>query len=352
MIITILALAACSSIEPMDIAVDDNVNSADQWEPSGTIDETDPDNEDGDEDGYTPNDGDCNDNNDAVNPGADEVCNGTDDDCDGVADENDVCEDGEEPAIDFDGDGYNEDVDCDDYDPNSYPGASEVCDDADNDCDGSTDEGDVCTDEEEPGPVDNDGDGYTEDVDCDDNDSNTHPGATEDCDGVDNDCDGDMNDEWNVCYATVYRHKSDSSETRCWSVNTTATPSYCDGYSYEREAFVIAKQQFDGNVKLYSCYTGADEGYWYDQIFTTDSSDRSALMSAGYICSTVGYTWDAGDGPATGLSPFSTCDVARYVWDESAGVGNGHVFTVADSTADLEYESHPFSVESNHTCTL
>jgi hypothetical protein len=41
---------------------------------------------------------------------------------------------------DLDDDGYNVDEDCDDLDPEVYPGAIEICDDAiDNDCDGDTD---------------------------------------------------------------------------------------------------------------------------------------------------------------------------------------------------------------------
>ncbi|MFT4627583.1 MAG: hypothetical protein ACI8PZ_006269 [Myxococcota bacterium] len=40
-----------------------------------------------------------------------------------------------------------------------------------------------------PGPVDADGDGYLSDEDCDDGDASVHPGALELCDGMDTDCD-------------------------------------------------------------------------------------------------------------------------------------------------------------------
>lgn len=37
--------------------------------------------------------------------------------------------------------------------------------------------------------IDNDGDSYSSDVDCDDTDRDIYPGADEYCDGIDNDCD-------------------------------------------------------------------------------------------------------------------------------------------------------------------
>jgi uncharacterized protein (TIGR03382 family) len=92
------------------------------------------------------------------------------------------------PKEDWDGDGQSLlEGDCNDDDPTVYAGAEELCDDKDNNCDGVIDEG--C---EEPvvDPEDKDGDGYLDDVDCNDNNATSYPGAEELCDFEDNNCDG------------------------------------------------------------------------------------------------------------------------------------------------------------------
>jgi hypothetical protein len=55
---------------------------------------------------------------------------------------------------DDDGDGYTErEGDCDDSDPDRHPGAIEICNEIDDDCDGEIDEGGVCPScEDEPPP--------------------------------------------------------------------------------------------------------------------------------------------------------------------------------------------------------
>jgi hypothetical protein len=182
-----------------------------------------------------------------------EVCDGLDNDCNGLVDDGDVC-----PfCTDNDQDGYGDpassvcdhpELDCDDGDANINPGATELCDGVDNDCDGQTDEGYnvgescsagvgeceasgsyVCTqdglgtecdavpgepsqevcdflDNDCDGEIDNgfdqDGDGYTTcEGDCDDSNVEINPAAEEICDNqIDDDCDGDVDYDDLECF--------------------------------------------------------------------------------------------------------------------------------------------------------
>ena len=111
--------------------------------------------------GYVPVTGDCNDNDAAVFPGAIEVCDGVDNDCNGLAD---------------------------DEDPNTdYTGIPEVY--RDNDADGVGSADDPLTACTVPS-------GYvTSSGDCDDDEPLASPELSEVCnDGIDNDCDGTAND--------------------------------------------------------------------------------------------------------------------------------------------------------------
>ncbi|MGM0577006.1 MAG: putative metal-binding motif-containing protein [Myxococcota bacterium] len=144
-----------------------------------------------DGDGWTVDDGDCNDFDSSVHPGAEEPCCqepiGSEDrlekcdrNCNGDVDE--FCD-----ANDADGDGFAPPNDCDDTDPLVYPEAPEKCGDGiDQDCFG----GDVACD----GVTDADGDGWSPPADCDDSDPAVNPEAAEICDAVDNDCDGDTDE--------------------------------------------------------------------------------------------------------------------------------------------------------------
>jgi len=178
--------------------------------------------------GYVPNNTDCDDSNDIVYPGAPEECDFLDNDCDGEVDDGVT----NEWYADADGDGFGDPdmpaegcaeptghvhdaTDCDDTQATVYPGAEEVCDELDNDCDGGVDEMVTTTYYQD---VDGDGwgdptsvvdacfepPGYAETPgDCDDTESTVHPGASELCNLVDDDCDG-VTDEDPIDGTTYY----------------------------------------------------------------------------------------------------------------------------------------------------
>jgi hypothetical protein len=177
--------------------------------------------------GYAANNDDCDDIDLNINPAALEICDDLDNDCNGIVDDDDILL-FEVYYPDLDEDGYGsfassetdceipegfvtDPSDCDDDNPGINPGAPEICDGFDTNCDG-------LIDNEASGSktwyLDEDGDGYgTDDSllttcdtpgadyvqdqggDCDDDAEGTfsfqvNPGAVEICDGIDNNCDG------------------------------------------------------------------------------------------------------------------------------------------------------------------
>ena len=177
--------------------------------------------------GYVAQSGDCNDNNKEIYPGAKEKCNEVDDNCNGYTDEGFIKK---SFFKDNDKDGYGgvsskqsctagtgyvaKGGDCNDYNKNIHPYATELCNLIDDDCNGIKDDklkklkmykdndGDgfaaknAITQEKCDVPVgwalpkDVDGD-KKNDWDCDDSDVTVYPGAPTKCgDGKDNNCDG------------------------------------------------------------------------------------------------------------------------------------------------------------------
>jgi len=276
--------------------------------------------------GYADEDGDgapacedCDDADPLAAPGLDEVCDGIDNDCDGDTDQDaldaatfygDADEDGyggtafrveacEAPP------GYVETADdCDDLDPDSHPGADEVCDEADNDCDGEIDEDTRVT-----WYADTDGDGYGDAAaptgacdrprghvdnagDCDDTTATTNPASFEVCDGADNDCDGSIDEAGALGGATWY---ADSDGDGFGTVS--ATVSACDmpsGYA------AVATDCDDGAAAINP-----------DAAETCDDADNDCDGAIDEADATDASTWYAdsdGDGYGDASAATVACD--------------------------------------------
>ncbi len=188
--------------------------------------------------GYVENRTDCNDDpttGSAIHPGAVEACDGVDNDCNGTIDTGllvqcypdtdndgyttagatptDVCPVGGRqfvggcPNFSTNIPGVAPSIDCAPTISTQSPGAIEVCNRIDDNCDGAIDEGVVGT-----FYPDGDGDGYGDptgttvsscgvpfgysvnNADCDDLTARRRPGLAETCDGLDNDCNSVVDD--------------------------------------------------------------------------------------------------------------------------------------------------------------
>lgn len=171
--------------------------------------------------GYVGGAGDCDDAAATVNPGEREACDGRDEDCSGTADDPHWYLDADVDAFGLADnwevactapDGRVElGTDCDDGNAAINPAAREVCDDldADEDCDGLSDDLDANVTGTLPAYRDDDADGHGASTravaaaceladgyawagdDCDDGEATVHPGVAEVCyDGLDQNCDG------------------------------------------------------------------------------------------------------------------------------------------------------------------
>ena len=397
----LLVLAfACTDEKPDDGTTDDVTGTTDGLT-------------DADGDGFS-GDEDCSDSDASINPGATEVCNGIDDNCDGVVDEGVM----QTFYADADGDGFgdpdtaieacsapadhtNSATDCDDTDADVFPGATEVCDGLDNNCDGTEDEG-----VGGEWAYDLDGDGFgdpdntvtgceapdntvdlADATDCDDSAGDVFPGALEVCNEIDDNCDEVVDegvqstyyidtdgDGWGALSPTTDACAEPEGYSAlpgdCDDSNAHVSPDAtevcneidddCDSDVDEPDAADAltwyADRDTDGYGDLSNTAPGctAPSGYIADN---TDCDDAAILVNPGAdeICNTIDDDCDGlvDDDDADRLTSSAT---AWYADDDTDGYGDAADLTyaciqpsgtVTDATDcdDADDDIHPAATE-------
>ena len=369
--LVLLALAACKPpiSKPIDTGKDSAVDSV-------------PIEMDEDGDGYLTSEGDCDDSDDSVNPAATEVCNSRDDDCDDQIDE-DVQSTW---YADADGDGFGDPdtsqtaceapdgyvsaaTDCDDTHTEVWPGAIEVCDSLDNDCNGEIDDSVMST-----WYTDADADGFgdpatavdqcdgesglvADGTDCDDTTANRHPDNPEVCDEVDNDCDdtvdegvtsvyyadadgdgfGDEDDTVDACGTSAgYVEDSSDCDDTVAAVNPDAT-ELCNEVDDDCDGDVDEDDALDATT----WYADADNDHYGDEAATSVSCDQPYRYVADDTDCDDGDPWvypgsteycDGEDDDCDGTVDEDAYDGHTYYTDSDGdGYGDPDVSTVSCS---------------------
>jgi hypothetical protein len=289
--------------------------------------------------GFITDGSDCDDSDAAFNPGAYEFCGGGDEDCDGSVDEDDAADAGSWYA-DVDGDGFGDvsagttactqpsgfvtdESDCDDGDAGVNPGATELCNTVDDDCDGTTDE--AAAADAPTWYADDDGDSFgdpdastaacaqpsayvADDTDCDDRDAAINTDAQEVCDGLDNDCDELVDDDDAPVTGTSTWYRDSDGDG--WGLGTS-TATACtrptgyvadDGDCDDGAAAVNPAATELCNVIDDDCDGDTDEAD------ATDASTWYADADADGYGDATSTTIDACDQPTGYVTDSSDCD--------------------------------------------
>ncbi|MCP4808573.1 MAG: hypothetical protein GY913_35395 [Proteobacteria bacterium] len=271
---------------------------------------------------------------------------------------------------DFDDDGYDSDVDCDDEDASVHPDASEYCDGIDNDCDTLVDED----------PVDGltlytdaDGDGYGADLteviaceadglvelagDCNDGDAAFNPGADESncADPTDYNCDGSVGyedadgDGWAACQECddSTAEVNPAADEVCDDVDNN-----CDGDIDEDSASDAATWYLDADEDTYGTpnYTRASceqpDG-WVDNDEDCDDLD------AGVNPDTVWHEDVDGDGYGSPTSTLAQCEQPSGYVDDDQDCDDSDADATPDSVwfEDTDGDGYGVTTDVQFSCT-
>ena len=267
-----------------------------------------------------------------VHKGAIEVCNGKDDDCDSLLDEKDAvgCS---QLLFDGDSDGFGQTGvseclclatgkytatvggDCNDQNSQVFPGATESCNNVDDNCDEQIDEGAAvgCV----TGYADADGDGFgvgekqcvcpgtplfaPVNGDCADGDATVKPGALETCNSKDDDCDDQIDEQGaQGCQAFYFDGDKDGygvfgdQKCLCEAAGDHTAPVGGDCNDADKKNFptnIEVCDQSDNN-----CNGQVDEGVTTKYFLDEDKDGFGASYTEVQACSAPeGHVTKAGD---------------------------------------------------------
>lgn len=200
-------------------------------------------------------------------------------------------------SADIDGDGVSAETDCDEANPTRYPGATEACDGADQDCDELIDE-DVtrgCATACGMGTERCEGGVFGG---CD-----APPVGTETCDGTDEDCDGSIDEGLSRACSTACGSGDETCRAGSWVM--------CDAPPVPAESCNLLDDDCDGSCdERASCRTGVHRSYDSSTGEHFYSSSAPEAACCGYTVEHYNfyYLYSAG---APGLVPFYRCLLAN-----------------------------------------
>jgi hypothetical protein len=282
-------------------------------------------------------DGDCDDTIASVYPGAPEICDGLHNDCDHPnwpalpSDESDddgdmfmecngECDDGSNVTFpgaaenesstecrkDADEDGYGDSAplpgvqpggDCDDAEESVHPGAPQICDGLNNDCDHPNWPALAGTNEAD----DLDSDGFTECAgDCDDAIASVCPGAPEVCDGLNNDC---SHPHWPSLIGSWVEH---TISTAAYDARTV----YAADVNGDSDQDVLSASHADDTIAWHE-NTAGDGSAWTGHTISTAADGAISVFAADVD----------GDGDQDALSASNLDDTIAW-YENTAGDGS------------------------------